>query len=80
MEDLEEGAKRAGVELNRITRNVEARGLENLRRNDHKLTEVANMAALVIINAMIFQERLASNEMAFAPVSRAGCETDDSPA
>ena len=31
--------------------------------------EAANMAALVIINAMVFQERLASNEVAFQPVS-----------
>ena len=29
------------------------------------------MAALVIINAMVFQERLASNEVAFQPVSAA---------
>ena len=33
--------------------------------------EAANMAALVIINAMVFQERLASNEVAFQPVSAA---------
>ena len=33
--------------------------------------EAANMAALVIINAMVFQERLASNEAAFQPVSAA---------
>ena len=30
--------------------------------------EAANMAALVIINAMVFQDRLASNEAAFQPV------------
>ena len=33
--------------------------------------EAANMAALVVINAMVFQERLASNEVAFQPVSAA---------
>lgn len=33
--------------------------------------EAANMAALVIINAMVFQERLASNEATFQPVSAA---------
>ncbi len=33
--------------------------------------EAANMAALVVINAMVFQERLASNEAAFQPVSAA---------
>ena len=33
--------------------------------------EAANMAALVIINAMVFQKRLASNEVAFQPVSAA---------
>ena len=33
--------------------------------------ESANMAALVIINAMVFQERLASNEAAFQPGSAA---------
>ena len=31
--------------------------------------DVANMAALVVINAMIFQERLANNETAFSSVS-----------
>ena len=31
--------------------------------------EVANMAALVVINAMVFQERLANREAAFQPVS-----------
>ena len=33
--------------------------------------EAANMAALVIINAMVFQERLASNDETFQPVSAA---------
>ena len=33
--------------------------------------EVANMAALVVINAMVFQERLASGAVAFQPVSAA---------
>ncbi len=33
--------------------------------------EVANMAALVVINAMVFQDRLASKEQAFQPVSAA---------
>ena len=31
--------------------------------------EAANMAALVVINAMVFQERLANKEVAFQPVS-----------
>ena len=68
VEALEEGAKRAGVELfyspGSLGRVSKIFGAE-------PSDEVANMAALVIINAMIFQERLASNEMAFAPVSRA---------
>ncbi len=68
VEALEEGAKRAGVELfyspGTLGRVSKIFGAE-------PSDEVANMAALVIINAMIFQERLASNEMAFAPVSRA---------
>ena len=33
--------------------------------------EVANMAALVVINAMVFQERLASGAVVFQPVSAA---------
>lgn len=33
--------------------------------------DVANMAALIVINAMVFQERLASDLMAFQPVSAA---------
>ena len=33
--------------------------------------EAANVAALVVINAMVFQDRLASNEVAFQPVSAA---------
>ena len=68
VEALEQGAKRAGVAifyspgtLGRVSRVFGAEPSD----------EVANMAALVIINAMIFQERLASSEMAFVPVSGA---------
>ena len=68
VEALEEGAKRAGVELYYSPGSL---GRVSKIFGAEPSDEVANMAALVIINAMIFQERLASNEMAFAPVSRA---------
>ena len=65
---LDEGARRAGSllysspgTLGRVAEIFDA------DPND----EVANMAALVVINAMIFQERLASAEVAFQPVSAA---------
>ena len=65
---LDEGARRAGAQLysspGTVGRVAQIFGAEPDR-------DVANMAALVIINAMIFQERLASNETAYQPVGRA---------
>ena len=65
---LDEGTRRAGAQLyaspGSLGRVSEIFGAE-------PSNEVANMAALVIINAMVFQERLASNEIAFPPVTRA---------
>ena len=65
---LDEGARRAGSllysspgTLGRVAEIFDADPSD----------EVANMAALVVINAMIFQERLASAEVAFQPVSAA---------
>ena len=63
---LDEGARRAGSRLysspGTLVRVSKVFGAE-------PSDEAANMAALVIINAMVFQERLASNEAAFQPVS-----------
>ena len=63
---LDRGARRAGSRLysspGTLGRVAKVFGAE-------PSDEVANMAALVIINAMVFQERLASNEVAFQPVS-----------
>ena len=63
---LDKGARRAGSRLysspGTLGRVAKVFGAE-------PSDEVANMAALVIINAMVFQERLASNEVAFQPVS-----------
>ncbi len=65
---LDEGARRAGSRLysspGTLVRVSKVFGAE-------PGDEAANMAALVIINAMVFQERLASNEAAFQPVSGA---------
>ena len=65
---LDEGARRAGSRLysspGTLVRVSKIFGAE-------PSDEAANMAALVIINAMVFQERLASNEAAFQPVSAA---------
>lgn len=65
---LDEGARRAGAQLylspGTLGRVSKIFGAE-------PGDEVANMAALVIINAMVFQERLASNEAAFQPVGAA---------
>ena len=65
---LDEGARRAGSllysspgTLGRVAKIFDADPGD----------EVANMASLVVINAMIFQERLASAEVAFQPVSAA---------
>ena len=65
---LDEGARRAGSRLysspGTLVRVSKVFGAE-------PGDEAANMAALVIFNAMVFQERLASNEAAFQPVSGA---------
>ena len=65
---LDEGARRAGSRLysspGTLGRVAKVFGAD-------PSDEAANMAALVIINAMVFQERLASNEVAFQPVSAA---------
>ena len=65
---LDKGARRAGSQLysspGALGRVAEVFGTD-------PGDEAANMAALVIINAMVFQERLASNEAAFQPVSAA---------
>ena len=66
---LNDGAERAGSRLyaapgtlGRVARVFGAEPADNA---------TANMAALVIINAMVFQERLASGEAAFQPISAA---------
>ena len=63
---LDEGVRRAGSLLysspGTLGRVCEVFGTE-------PGDEAANMAALVIINAMVFQERLASNDVTFQPVS-----------
>ncbi len=65
---LDEGARRAGSQLysspGTLDRVAKVFGTD-------PGDEAANTAALVIINAMVFQDRLASNEAAFQPVSAA---------
>lgn len=65
---LDDGVRRAGARLFRspgtITR---ISGVFNAEPSD----EVANMAALLIINAMVFQERLASGDGTIQPISAA---------
>ena len=65
---LDEGARRAGSKLysspGTLGRVSKIFGVE-------PGDEAANMAALVIINAMVFQERLARNETVFQPMSAA---------
>ena len=65
---LDEGARRAGALLYSSPGAI-GRVAKIFRTEPGD--EVANMAALVIINAMVFQERLASREAAFSPVSSA---------
>ena len=65
---LDEGVRRAGAQLFASPGTL---GRVSLIFGADPDSDVANMAALVIINAMIFQERLASNEPAFQPVGRA---------
>ena len=63
---LDEGARRAG---SRLYASPGTLGRVSKIFGAEPGDEAANMAALVIINAMVFQERLASNEVAFQPVS-----------
>ena len=65
---LDEGARRAG---SRLYSSPGTLGRVSKIFGADPSDEAANMAALVIINAMVFQERLASNEVAFQPVSAA---------
>ena len=65
---LDEGARRAG---SRLYSSPGTLGRVSKIFGADAGDEAANMAALVIINAMVFQERLASNEVAFQPVSAA---------
>ena len=65
---LDEGARRAG---SRLYSSPGTLGRVSRIFGVDPSDEAANMAALVIINAMVFQERLASNEVAFQPVSAA---------
>lgn len=65
---LDEGVRRAGA---RLFASPGTLGRVSQIFGAEPDSDVANMAALVIINAMIFQERLASNEPAFHPVGRA---------
>ena len=68
VDTLYEGVRRAGSVLF-LSPGTLAR-VSKIFGIDHS-NDAANMAALVIINAMVFQERLASAEAAFQPVSRA---------
>ena len=68
VEVLDEGARRAGSQLYSSPGTL---GRVSKIFGTDPGDEAANMAALVIINAMVFQERLASNEAAFQPVSAA---------
>ncbi len=66
---LDEGARRAGSRL--YSSHVVLEGLVSKIFGADPGDEAANVAALVVINAMVFQDRLASNEVAFQPVSAA---------
>ena len=65
---LDDGARRAG---SRLYSSPGTLGRVSKIFGADPGDEAANMAALVIINAMVFQERLASSEVAFQPVSSA---------
>ena len=65
---LDEGARRAGSKLY-VAPGTLARVANVFRAPPGD--EVAHMAALVIINAMVFQERLAREQEAFQPVNAA---------
>ena len=65
---LDEGVRLAGARLFRSAGTIKRiSGIFNAERSD----EVANMASLLIINAMVFQERLASGDGAIQPISAA---------
>ena len=66
VEELDEGVRRAGARLYNSPGTL-ARVSEVF--NAEPSDESANMAALLIINAMIFQERLSSTEPAIQPLS-----------
>ena len=68
VDTLDDGARRAGSRLYSSPGTLGR--VSNIFGADPG-DEAANIAALVIINAMVFQERLASNEVAFQPVSAA---------
>ena len=68
VDTLDDGARRAG---SRLYSSPGTLGRVSKIFGADPGDEAANMAALVIINAMVFQERLASNEVAFQPVSAA---------
>ena len=68
VDSLYEGVRRAGSLLY-LSPGTLAR-VSNIFGIDHS-NDAANMAALVVINAMVFQERLANAEASFQPVSRA---------
>ena len=68
VDTLDDGARRAG---SRLYSSPGTMGRVSKIFGADPGDEAANMAALVIINAMVFQERLASNEVAFQPVSAA---------
>ena len=65
---LDQGVRRAGARLYQSPGTL-ARVSKIFRAEPGD--EPANMAALVIINAMVFQERLASGDAAFEPISYA---------
>ena len=65
---LDKGVRRAGQRLSNAPGTL-ARVSDVFGADPNE--ESANMAALVIINAMVFQERLASSEVAFPPVGSA---------
>ena len=65
---LDDGVRRAGSRLFRSPGTIaRISGVFNTEPSD----EVANMAALLIINALVFQERLASGDGAIQPISAA---------
>ena len=68
VEILDEGTRRAGSRLSQAPGDVaRIARIFGAEPGD----EVANMAALVIINAMVFQDRLANDDPAYQPVNSA---------